>query len=118
VGANASHPTNQSGRQQLADQLTARGLKPTQSKPHFDRDKINKMVDAMRDGSFDWNNASLQPVIMGPNGEVIGGHHRVIAAELAGIDLTKISGPRPQVHRLPRNIRPEHQWIDVLPDVP
>ena len=72
----------------------------------------------MKDGSFDWNTASLQPVILGPAGEVMGGHHRVIASHLAGIDLTKVPGPRPQVQRLPQNYRPEHQWIDVLPDVP
>ncbi len=62
--------------------------------------------------------ASLQPVIMGPNGEVLGGHHRAIAAQLAGTDLTKVPGPRPQVQRLPQNFRPVYRWIDVLPDVP
>jgi hypothetical protein len=71
----------------------------------------------MRDGSFDWSKASLQPVILGPKGEIMGGHHRVIAAQLAGIDLTAVHGPRPQVQRLPKNYRPEEQWIDVLPDV-
>jgi ParB-like nuclease domain len=112
-----NYPTDPAGRRQLADELTARGLKPTQSKQHFDRDTINRMVDAMQDGSFDWIKASLQPVIMGPNGEILGGHHRVIAASLAGIDLSKVPGPRPQVQRLPWNYRPVYQWIDVLPDV-
>jgi hypothetical protein len=111
-------PTDQAGRQQLADELTAKGLKPTQGKQHFDPDKINKMAEAMNDGSFDWQKASLQPVILGPKGEVMGGHHRVIAAHLAGIDLTAVSGPRPQVQRLPKNLRPVSVWIDVLPDAP
>jgi hypothetical protein len=115
---NANYPTTQAGRQQLADELTARGLIPTQGKQHFDRATIDKMVEAMKDGSFDWNKAGLQPVILGPGGEVLGGHHRVIAAHLAGIDLTKVPGPRPQVQRLPQNFRPGHRWIDVLPDVP
>jgi len=115
---NTHYPTTSAGRQQLADDLAGRGLTPTQGKQHFDRDKIDAMVDAMKDGSFDWNTASLQPVIMGPNGEVMGGHHRVIAGHLAGVDLTTIPGPRPQVQRLPRNFRPEYEWIDVLPDVP
>lgn len=114
----ASYPSDQVGRQQLADELTVKGLKPTQAKQHFDRDKIDKMIEAMQDGSFDWNKASLQPVILGPNGEVMGGHHRVIAAHLAGIDLTAVPGSRPQVQRLPKNHRPVEQWIDVLPDVP
>ena len=112
------YPSDQAGRQQLADELVAKGLKPTQSKAQFDRDKINWMVDAMTDGSFDWNKASLQPVIMGPNGEVLGGHHRAIAAHLAGVDLKSVPGPRPQVQTLPINYRPVLEWIDVLPDVP
>jgi hypothetical protein len=111
------YPTDPAGRQQLADELTATGLKPTQGKQHFDRDKINTMAEAMNDGSFAWNKASLQPVILGPGGEVLGGHHRVIAAHLAGIDLTAIPGPRPQVQRLPICMRPVSDWIDVLPDV-
>jgi hypothetical protein len=114
----ASYPSDQTGRQKLADELTAKGLSPTQTKQHFDRDKIDKMVEAMQDGSFDWNKASLQPVILGPNDEILGGHHRVIAAHLAGIDLTAVPGPWPQVQRLPINYRPVEQWIDVLPDVP
>jgi hypothetical protein len=112
------YPTDQAGRQHLADELTARGLKPTPGKQHFDRDKINKMVEAMKDGTFDWNKARLQPAILGPNGEVMGGHHRVIAAHLAGIDLIAVPGQRPQVQRLPRNYRPVIDWMDVLPDLP
>lgn len=114
----ASYPSDQIGRQQLADELTARGLKPTQRKQHFDRDKIDKMIEAMQNAVFDWNKASLQPVILGPDGEIMGGHHRVIAAHLAGIDVTAVHGPRPQVQKLPKNYRPVEQWIDVLPDVP
>ena len=112
-----NYPSSETGRQQLADELTALGFTPTQGKQHFDRDKIERMVDAMRDGSFDWNRASLQPVIIGPNGEVLGGHHRVVAAHLARVELTKVPGPRPQVRRLPRNYRSVGAWIDALPDV-
>jgi hypothetical protein len=110
-----SYPTTDAGREQLADELAANGLTPTQGKQHFDVEKINRMTEAMTDGSFDWTKASLQPVIMGPNGEVIGGHHRVIAAHLAGVDLVSLPGP--QVQTLPQNYRPEHDWLDVLPDV-
>jgi hypothetical protein len=113
----ANYPSDPNGLQQLADELNAKGLKPTQRKQHFDRGKIDKMIEAMQDGSFDWNKASLQPVILGPNGEMLGGHHRVVAAHLAGIDLMTVPGPRLQVQRLPINYRPEQEWIDVLPDV-
>ena len=114
---NACYPSDAAGRQQLADELAAKGLKPTQGKQHFDRDKITRMAGAMKDGTFDWNKASLQPVIMGPNGEVMGGHHRVVAAHLAGVDLATVPGPRPQVQRWPgQNFRPVHDWSNVLPD--
>jgi hypothetical protein len=112
------YPTDQAGRQRLADELAAKGLKPTQAKQHFDRDVIDKMAEAMKDGSFAWDKASLQPVILGPGGEVMGGHHRIVAAHLAGIDLIAIPGSRPQVQRLPRNFRPVYDWGDVPPDVP
>jgi hypothetical protein len=114
----AYYPTTQDERRRLADELTAKGFKPTQAKQHFDRDRINRMADAMKDGSFDWGKAGLQPVILGPGGEVMGGHHRVVAAHLAGINLTAVPGPRPQVQRLPKNFRPVSDWIDVLPDAP
>jgi hypothetical protein len=117
VGNPSSYPSDQAGRQQLADEFTAERLKPTQTKQHFDRDKITKMAEAMSDGSFDWNRASLQPVILGPKGEILGGHHRVIAAHLAGIDLAAVPGPRPQVQRLGGSFRQVSDWIDVLPDV-
>lgn len=112
------YPTTSAGRQQLADELAARGLVPTQGKADFDRDKITSMARAMAAGSFGWNAASLQPVILGPNGEVMGGHRRVVAAHIAGVDLDAVPGPRPQVRRLPQNYRPEYEWVDVLPDVP
>jgi hypothetical protein len=111
-------PTDSAGRQQLADELTAKGFIPTQSKQHFDKDKIDRMVKAMKDGSFNWHTASLQPIILGPNGEVLGGHHRVIAAHLAAVDLAAVPGPRPQIQTFPMNYRPVFAWIDVLPDVP
>ena len=83
----------------------------------FDRTKIAAMIVAMADGTFGWVQASLQPVILGPGGEVLSGHHRVVASYLAGVNLTKVAGPRPQVQRLPQSFRPEYLWIDVLPDV-
>ncbi len=118
MARSSTYPTTQAEREKLADALTAKGFKPTQGKAHFDRDKIMKMVEAMQNSSFAWAQSSLQPVIIGPKGEVLGGHHRVVASHLAGVDLSKVSGVRPQVWKFPQNFRPEHRWIDVLPDVP
>lgn len=110
------YPADDAGRERLAQALIALGLKPTQAKRNFARAKIEIMAQAFVNGSFDWNAASLQPVIMGPNGEIMGGHHRVVAAQLAGVDLTAIAGLRPQVRYLPMNYRPVFEWLDVLPD--
>ena len=111
------YPADEVGRTILANELMARGFRPTQPKHSFSKDKISRIAEAMKYDSFDWAKASLQPIILGPNDEILGRHHRIVAAHLAEIDLTTISGPRPQIQRLPRNFRPEYLWIDVLPDV-
>lgn len=113
----AMYPSDDPGRQMLADGLVAAGYWPTQTKSAFDREKIETMAGAMRDDTFGWVPSSLQPVILGPNGEVLGRHHRVVAAFLAGVDLTSVPGPLPQVQRLPVCYRPVYDWVDVLPDV-
>lgn len=109
------YPTSDVERLQLAEDLTRLGFIPTQNRHSFDRLKIETMIAAMVDGSFDWMAASLRPVILGPMGEVLGGHHRVVAAAIVGIDLTAISGSLPQVQRLAFNHRPVYDWVDVLP---
>jgi hypothetical protein len=108
------YPGDANGRQKLADELTAKGLKPTQTKQRFDKAKINDMAEAMKDGTIDWNQSSKQPVILGPAGQILSGHHRVVAAHLAGIDLASVPG---QVKTLSRSLRPEYRWHQVLPDV-
>lgn len=113
----AYYPTTDAGRQQLAAELTARGLVPTQGKADFSRATMDVMAAAMADGSFDWVRSGLQPVVLGPGGEILGGHHRVVAAHLIGTDLAAVPGPRPQVQRLPVCFRPVYRWADVLPDV-
>ena len=108
------YPSTLSGRKQLADELTAAGYQPTQTKPNFDRAKIDQMVADMTSGRFDWRRSALRPVVLGPRREILGGHHRIIAAHLAGVDLNSIPG---QIARLTVAYRPTYDWIDVLPDV-
>lgn len=110
-----AYPTDEAGRQQLADELTAKGLKPTQRKGRFRRAHINRIVSDMMDGSFDWADSARQPIFIGPEGQIANGHHRIIAAHLAGIDLA--AAPGQQIRRLARCLRPDFAWIDVLPDV-
>lgn len=108
------YPQDAVARQDLADALTAAGFKPRQPKSRFSRATIEAMAIAMKSGQFAWNRSAMQPAILGPNGEVLGGHHRVIAACLAGIDLKAIPG---QVYSIAPVYRPVYDWIDVLPDV-
>lgn len=110
------YPASDAERVQLADELTRLGFVPTQDRRSFFRAKVEMMIAAMLDGSFDWAASSLRPVILGPSGEVLGGHHRVVAAAIVGIDLTTIPGPRPQVQQVAFNHRPVYDWVDVLPD--
>lgn len=109
------YPTDAAGRESLAQALTREGYVPTQTAENFNVTKINSMVDAMANGTFDWNASSLQPVYLGPGKEIIGGHHRIIASLLADVDLNQVPSQLPQVRSLPQNFRPEYRWTDVLP---
>jgi hypothetical protein len=111
------YPSTPAGRQSLADELTAMGYVPTQAQSCFDRGKIDAMCQEMRRGTFDWHRSSLQPIILGPCKEILGGHHRVVAAHLAGVDLARSNGGPPQVYTLGQSYRAARAWIDVLPDV-
>jgi hypothetical protein len=111
------YPTDEAGRQQLAAELTATGYRSTQAKDRFSIHKIDKMVADMQSGTFDWTASALQPVVLGPNSEILGGHHRIIAAHLAGVDLTTVPGKWPQIRSVAACFRTVYQWIDVLPDV-
>lgn len=109
------YPSAEPDRLILAMELAGKGLIPTQGKQHFSRDKINNMVQAMENGTFDWRAAGLRPVLLGPKGEVLGGHHRLVAAHLAGIDLDSMPG---QVIQYPIAFRDVlFRWDQVLPDV-
>ena len=112
----ALYPIDEVGRQHLADQLTQKGLTPTQSRRRMDKDKIEQMTDDMLNGRFDWNASALEPILLSLSNEVYGGHHRLIAGELAGLDLLSMPG---QTVRLgsTSGVRPHFSWIDVLPPV-
>src|SRR5947208_557032 len=110
------YPATDAERQQLADRLTQKGLIPTQSRRRMVKAKIEQMVKDMQNNRFDWNASAREPVQLSPRNEVYGGHHRLIAAEIAGIDLLNIPG---QWIRLTAtsSVRPSFHWIDVLPAV-
>jgi hypothetical protein len=114
VGAhNANYPTDAAGLQQLADRLTAAGFKPTQGLSKMRKADIEQIAAAMAtDANAFWAGVSrFMNVIIGPGGEVMDGHHRVIASVLSGKPI-----PGSHLFRFPgANQRPVFNWIDVLP---
>jgi hypothetical protein len=90
-------------RQQLADDLVARGFAKTTQRPNKnDTTQIEQMATEMANGSFDWGRASIADtkIIVDSNGVLIAGNHRVIAATLAQVpipagEIVRLSKPTP-----------------------
>jgi hypothetical protein len=110
---NANYPTDAAGLQQLAGKLTAAGFKPTQGLSKMRKADIEQIAGAMsKDADAFWAGVpKFKKVIVGPGGEVMDGHHRVIASVLSGKPI-----PESHIFRFPgANQRPVFNWIDVLP---
>ena len=108
---NANYPTDAAGVQQLADCLAAAGVKPMQGLCKMRKVDIEQIAAAMaKDSDAFWAGVSpFKKVIIGPSGEVMDGHHRVIASVLSGKAI-----PESQIFRFPgTNMRPVFNWIDV-----
>jgi hypothetical protein len=77
----------------LTDLMKDSGLIPTQKDVW--EGNINEYADAMRkapgeSGAWDWNRTATdprEPMIKDLNGNIIAGHHRFIAAKLAGVQI-------------------------------
>jgi hypothetical protein len=110
---NVSYPIDAAGRQQLADLLDRSGFKPTQVRSKMRIADIEQIADAMlKDAGAFWATVSpFKKMIIGPGGEVLDGHHRVIASVISGKPI-----PATQIFRFPGTVqRPVFNWIDVLP---
>ena len=83
-------------------------FKPTQTARHFDFAKVDRYADAMRKGTWDW---SADKIIVDKVGNIVSGHHRVLAAERAGVQI-----PESAIFRLNTvTPRPVYDWSDILP---
>ena len=108
-----NYPTDAAGLQHLADQLAAAGFVPTQDLSRMRKTDIEQIAGAMaHDAGAFWAGVSAcNKVIVAPGGEVMDGHHRVIAAVLSGEPI-----PEGRIFRFPgANLRPVFDWTDVLP---
>ena len=61
-------------------------FKPTQTARHFNMDKVKGYADKMRKGTWDWSKGKI---IVDKAGNIMSGHHRVLAAEQAGVSIPK-----------------------------
>jgi len=81
--------------------------KPTQTARRFDMAKVDEYAALMREGKWDW---SADKIIVDKAGNIVSGHHRVLAAERAGVEI-----PDSAVFRLETTTaRPVYKWSDIL----
>jgi RHS repeat-associated protein len=81
--------------------------KPTQTARRFDFAKVDRFAESMRNGTWDW---SVDKIIVDIEGNILSGHHRVLAAERAGVHI-----PETAIHRLKTvTSRPVYDWSDIL----
>ncbi len=64
------------------------GLLPTQKEVYSEN--INEYAEQMRDGAWDWGRTASDrrsPMIVSGEGHIVAGHHRFIAAQIAGVAI-------------------------------
>ncbi|OQW86983.1 MAG: hypothetical protein BWK78_09460 [Thiotrichaceae bacterium IS1] len=94
----------------LKDLLKNGPYKPTQSARRMDLGKVDALAEKMKGGNFDWNKMDKK-IMIDPDGNIMDGHHRVMAATKAGVEI-----PEEAIHRHNKvTTRPAYDWCDVLP---
>ncbi|WP_437334532.1 hypothetical protein [Sorangium sp. So ce394] len=69
--------------------------------------KIDEFAEMMRNRAWDW---SKDKIIVDKAGNIVSGHHRVLAADRAGVEI-----PESAIHRLDSvTPRPVYDWKDIL----
>lgn len=97
-------------RLDLADLMRDTGLRPTQRQVFADA--LENYAEAMRGGTWDWQRTAGDPrvpMIVDTAGNILAGHHRFIAARMAGITM-----PPGVVKTLPASgARVARDWSEV-----
>jgi hypothetical protein len=84
------------------------GLLPTQAT--VKAPKVNSFAQQMANGTWDWTRIDRRNLILlGPGNEILSGHHRFIAATLAGVEI-----PESAITRLSKALRPTRPWAEVV----
>lgn len=89
--------------------MTGTGWSATQG--GVDAAKVNLYADEMARGSWQWLPLNRRnPILIDQSGKIMSGHHRLIAARIAGVAV-----PEAALQRFPGNTsRPSTSWRDVL----
>ena len=92
----------------LKDLMKNSQFKPTQSAKKMDLQKINEYAELMEKGKWDW---SIDKIIVDKNGNLMSGHHRVVAAAKAKVEI-----PESAIFRLEtETLRLTYSWSEILP---
>ena len=87
----------------LSDLMKNSPFRPTQSRNKMDRNKIDEFAELMENGKWNWGK---DKIIVDKNGSIMSGHHRVVAAQKAGIKI-----PESAIHRFDGvTQRPVYTW--------
>ena len=113
--------TGQEGQQGLQNMMA--NYQPTQNK--FYEDTVNLWANQMANGKFNWGEIpEAQNIMIGPGNEIVEGHHRLIAAQMAADQTGRpLMGapnaiiPDGSVTYVDSTIRPTQSWgnVGVLP---
>jgi hypothetical protein len=107
AGAAPAVSSSRYGNWNAGDVMAGSKLKATQRDVY--RKTVEDMADAMRARTFDWARADLDPIIMDANGKILQGHHRILAAKLARVEI-----PESAIKRVPADtIRDTRHWAQV-----
>jgi hypothetical protein len=69
----------------------------------------NGLFGVMREGTWDWSRP-LDKIIVDESGNIMSGHHRVLAADMAGVEIPETSI---YITKTP-NPRPVTSWPEIL----
>jgi hypothetical protein len=104
----ATPPPGHYGNWNTSDVMRRSPYKATQRDLY--RGTVEEMADKMKAGKFNWAKSDVDPIILDANGKIMSGHHRIVAAKLAKVDI-----PESAIKRLDKvdTIRVERTWADT-----
>ncbi len=93
----------------LLQRLENSGFQPTQTAARIDPGKVSEYAKAMANGSWVWS--QTDKIIVDAQGAILSGHHRIIAAFQAAVEI-----PADAMIRMTttNRIRPIYEWANII----